>query len=167
MKPTPKAVGLQRRLMDKKLQLWLNFRDELPPPSGWVKAIRGALGISVRQLASIVGVDFSAILQLEKREPHGKVTLALLNKIAEAMNCKVVYAIVPKAPCESLEEIVDNQAREAAKELIDNVEHSMQLEGQGSPHEKEELEKLANELKTKIDTRIWASKVMSKKRSFK
>jgi DNA-binding Xre family transcriptional regulator len=95
MKTNKKAIGTQRRLMDKKTQPWISLRSEKRPPIGWLKAIRGALGISSRQLAQIVGIDSAAVIRLEDREPTGKITLELLDRAAQAMGCKVVYAIVP------------------------------------------------------------------------
>lgn len=155
MKTNKKAIGTLRRLMDKKLRPWLRLRAERQPPNGWLKAIRGALGISSRQLAQIVGTDSSAIIRLEEREPQGKVTLELLNRAAQAMGCRVVYAIVPSDESESLESIVDSRARQAAKNLIKKVEHSMRLEDQGSPDSTIELEKLSQSLKEKMDPQIW------------
>lgn len=164
MKTNKKAIGLQRRTMDKKIQPWLQLRAEKSPPTGWLKAIRGALGISSRQLAQIVGIDSSAIIRLEEREPDGKMTLELLNRAAKAMGCKVIYAIVPNDENESLEAIVDRRAKYAAKELLQRVEHSMRLEEQGSPDSKAELEKLAQKLKEKMDPRIWGLTKTKKKK---
>lgn len=164
MKTNKKAIGLQRRTMDKKIQPWLSIRAEKRPPIGWLKAIRGALGISSRQLAQIVGIDSSAIIRLEEREPDGKMTLELLNRAAQAMGCKVIYAIVPNDDSESLEAIVDRRARIAAKDLLRRVEHSMRLEEQGSPDSKAELEKLAQKLKEKMDPRIWGLTKPKKKK---
>ena len=165
MKTNKKAIGTQRRLMDTKAEPWRKLRLEKPPPSGWLKAIRGALGISARQLATMLGVDASAIIRLEEREPQGKFTFELLDRAAKAMGCKVVYAIVPDAPHNSLEDIVDFRARKAASELIQKVEHSMRLEGQGSPESTTELDKLTQEFKTKMDPRVWgATKPIKKKR---
>lgn len=155
MRTNKKALEQQRRVMDKKLQSWLHLRAEKAPPVGWLRAIRGALGISSRQLAQIIGVDSSAIIRLEEREPTGKITLELLNRAAQSMDCKVIYAIVPNDESESLEAIVERRARKAAQELLQKVEHTMRLEGQGSPSSKAELEKLAKDLKEKMDPRIW------------
>jgi predicted DNA-binding mobile mystery protein A len=165
MKTNKKAIGTQRRLMDKKLRPWLMLRTEKAPPHGWLKAIRGALGISSRQVAQIVGTDSSSIIRLEEREPEGKVTLELLNRAAQAMGCKVVYAIVPSDESESLESIVDARAQQAAKHLIKKVEHSMRLEDQGSPDSIMELEKLSQRLKEKMDPQIWG--VTKSKRKIK
>lgn len=168
MKTNKKAIGAQRRIMDKKIQPWLLLRSEKAPPTGWLKAIRGALGISSRQLAQIMRIDSSAIIRLEEREPDQKITLELLNRAAQAMGCKVIYAIVPNDQNESLESIVDDRARKAAKELIQKVEHSMRLEDQGSPDSKTELEKLMQNLKEKMDPRIWGlAKPPKKKKDIK
>jgi predicted DNA-binding mobile mystery protein A len=165
MKTNKKNVATQRRLMDKKLQSWIDIRGEKRPPSGWLKAIRGALGLSTRQLAAIVGIDFSSIIRLEERELQGTVSLEVLDKAAKAMGCKVVYAIVPEDPYQSLESIIDERAKRAATELLEKVEHSMRLEEQGSPDAKAEIERLAIELKTKVDSRIWdIKKPATKKR---
>lgn len=155
MKTNKKAIEAQRRIMDRKLKNWLQLRIEKPPPSGWLKAIRGALGISSRQLAQIIGVDMSAVIRLENREPDGKITLEMLNRAAQAMDCKVLYAIVPQDNYDSLEAIVDNRSRSAANDLLQKVEHSMRLEDQGSSESKLELKKLSQTLKEKMDPRIW------------
>lgn len=150
--------------MDKKLKSWLPMRVEKQPPSGWLKAIRGALGISARQLAQIIGVDMSAVIRLEEREQDGKVTLEMLSRAAQAMDCKVIYSIVPKDNYGSLEDIVDSKARKAAKDLLQRVEHSMRLEEQGSQDSKVELEKLSQILKNKMDPRIWGISKPTKKK---
>jgi predicted DNA-binding mobile mystery protein A len=155
MKTNKKAIGTQRRLMDKKTQPWISLRSEKRPPIGWLKAIRAALGISSRQLAQIVGIDSAAVIRLEDREPTGKITLELLDRAAQAMGCKVVYAIVPNEMFDSLEAIVDSRAKKAATELLKKIEHSMRLEEQGSTDSKSELERLAQNLKDKMDPRIW------------
>ena len=153
--------------MDKKLQPWIELRAEKRPPSGWLKAIRGALGLSTRQLAAIVGIDFSSIIRLEEREPQGRVTLEILDKAAKAMGCKVIYAIVPDDSYASLESIIDNRAKLAATDLLEKVEHSMRLEEQGSPDAKAEIDRLTFELKTKVDSRLWDQKQPAKKKQGK
>ncbi len=164
MKTNKKAIATQRRIMDKKLQKWLPLRIEKRPQIGWLKAVRGALGISSRQLAQIVGIDMSAILRLEEREPEGKVTLEMLNRAAQAMNCKVIYAIVPRDEHDNLEAIIDIKSRKAAKDLLQKVEHSMRLEDQGSPNSMLELDKLSQSIKEKMDPRIWGLAKPKKKK---
>jgi predicted DNA-binding mobile mystery protein A len=163
MRTNKKAISTQRKIMDKKIESWLNLRIEKAPPSGWIKAVRGALGMSIGQLASLIGIDASVMFRAEEREKTGKITLELLERAAKAMDCKVVYAIVPDFPNQSLDEIVESRATQVAKDLIQKVEHSMRLENQGSADSKAELKKLTQELKAKIDSRIWEAKKTQKK----
>lgn len=167
MKTNKKAIEPQRRIMDKKIRTWLQVRHEKHPPSGWLKAIRGALGISSRQLAQIIGVDMSAVIRLEEREPLGKITIEMLNRAAQAMDCKVIYAIVPRDDYDSLEAIVDDRSKKAAKDLLKKIEHSMRLEDQGSPDSKSALERLSQIMKEKMDPSIWGiQKPPRKKKDF-
>ena len=67
------------------------------------------------------------IVALERAEVNGSVRLGTLSRAAEALGCKIVYAIVPTT---SLEDIVDRQSRRAAAPLVAPVSRSMDLEGQ-------------------------------------
>lgn len=158
---TSKASHLnQRKLLERKIQPMLALRSDRVPPSGWLKAIRGALGISTRQLAAKLGVEHSAIIQLEKRETEGKVSLETLQKVARAMRCQLVYAIVPEEPLSSLESIMDDQAIQAARALISRVDHTMRLEEQGlSPEQSsEQVRDLASKLKADVDPSLWGNR---------
>jgi len=54
------------------------------PPRGWVKAIREALGMTTRQLASRIGVGQSRVVDIEKGEMTGSITLDSLQRAARA-----------------------------------------------------------------------------------
>jgi predicted DNA-binding mobile mystery protein A len=99
----------------------------------------------------------ASVVMLEKREAKGTATLAVIQKAAEAMHCKLVYALVPNAPFKNLEAIIESRALRLAVELVKKVEHSMQLEKQGSDeHDVERhVYRLARELKETMDSRIW------------
>lgn len=157
MKTNKKNLINQRQIIERKLEIWVKIRHEKTPPSGWIRAIRGALGLTTRQLAKHLGIDQSAIVQLEQREAQGNATIGLIDKVARAMGCKVVYAIVPKHPYKDLEAIIDERAKALARELTNRVEHSMQLENQGSERNDSErqIERLAHDLKSKMDSRLW------------
>jgi predicted DNA-binding mobile mystery protein A len=98
-----------------------------PPVRGWIKAIRGALGMSTAQLAKRLRIKQPSIIALEKSEAKGTIELATLRRVAEALDCTVVYALVPKKP---LEAIVRGRARTLARRRLEAVEHSMLLENQ-------------------------------------
>ena len=157
MKTNKKSLISQRTLVQKKLRAWTALRTDNVPRSGWIKAVRGALGMNTRQLAERVGVEQSNITRLEEREPSGKVTLERLAKTAHAMNCKLIYAIVPNDRYSDLEAIIDERARDVAQQLVRTTEHSMRLEKQGRDDDDlaKEVDSLTNQLKSKMDSRIW------------
>ena len=164
MKANKKSLMSQRTLIQKKLRPWTALRTDGVPRSGWLKAIRGGLGMNTRQLAARVGVDQSNITRLEAREPSGNVTLERLANAARAMHCKLIYAIVPEDRYSDLDAIIDEQARELAQLLVRRTEHSMRLEQQGA-HEDElakDVDGLTSQLKSKLDARIWGKRTGSR-----
>jgi predicted DNA-binding mobile mystery protein A len=157
VKTNRKNLSNQRTLIARKARAWTAVRSDQVPQSGWIKAVRGALGMTTRELAARLGVQQSTITRLEEREVSGKVTLDVLSRAAEAMHCKLVYAIVPDDRYADLEEIVDEQARKVARQLVRRAEHSMRLEQQGSDssHLAKQADALTEELKSRMDRRIW------------
>jgi predicted DNA-binding mobile mystery protein A len=164
MKTDKKKKSNQKRIVQQKLDQ-LSKLDEPMPPSGWVKAIRGSLGLSIRQLAERVGVGHGSINQLEKREPKKRVTLESLENAARAMDCKVVYAIVPKERSATLDDIIRNKAVAAASKILKEVSHTMKLEAQGTSDKQvqNEIKRIANQLIEAGDNRIWDVETKGKK----
>jgi predicted DNA-binding mobile mystery protein A len=102
------------------------------PRSGWIKAIRTALGMSQRDLAARLRVTTSAVHRLERRELDGRISLAKLTEVAAALDCTVIYAFLPNS---SLEETVQDQAQRVAAARLRYVAGTMSLEGQAvAPH---------------------------------
>lgn len=64
---------------------------------------------------------------LEKSEVSSTVTLQTLQRAAEALGCRFVYALVPEKP---LAETVRQRADLVAQRQLAAVEHSMRLEDQ-------------------------------------
>jgi predicted DNA-binding mobile mystery protein A len=98
-----------------------------PPPKGWIRAIREALGMTGVQLAARLGVRPQSVEALEKSEASGSIQLSTLRRAAEALDCTLVYALVPKT---SLEGSVDQRARKIAMRALSRVAHTMKLEAQ-------------------------------------
>jgi predicted DNA-binding mobile mystery protein A len=97
------------------------------PPRGWIKAVREALGMTTAQLAIRMGIKQPSIVLLEQSEAKGSIELATLRRAAEALDCTLVYALVPNKP---LEATVRERAREFARRRLEPIEHSMLLEDQ-------------------------------------
>jgi predicted DNA-binding mobile mystery protein A len=95
------------------------------PARGWIKAIRQALGMSSSQLARRLGVRQPTVIDIEQSEMRDTIQLATLRRVAEALDCKLVYALVPNKP---LEATVRKRARQIARRRLRAVEHTMLLE---------------------------------------
>lgn len=100
------------------------------PVRGWIKAIREALGMSSAQLARRLKIRQPSVIDIEQSELKGTIRLATLRRVAEALNCTLVYALVPNEP---LEKIVHEQARRVMRRRLQLIEHSMLLEKQEVP----------------------------------
>ncbi len=100
------------------------------PRGGWVAAIRQALGMSAADFAARMGVAETTALSLERNERAGKVGLDTLRRAAEALDCDLVYALVPRS---SLQMMVDERAKTMAAAQLRRVGHTMLLEAQGVP----------------------------------
>ena len=98
------------------------------PTRGWIRAIRDALGMTTRQLAARTGQSQPALTQLERREVDGGASLDSLRRVAEALDCDLVYALVPRT---SLERTVQDRAHILARRDLGSVDRSMRLEDQG------------------------------------
>lgn len=113
--------------LDTGLNRFAPLRDVLPPRKGWIRAIRDALGMSGRQLGKRVGVSKMRIADMERAEATDATTLKTLRRAAEAMDCVLVYALVPKT---SLKETLRKQARQKARQDTARAVHTMGLEDQ-------------------------------------
>lgn len=154
MKLSKALIKTQRKSLDEKLAGFSKVKTIAKPKAGWVKAIREALGMTTSQLAHRMKIQQSGVTLLEQREVEGKVTLETLERAARAMNCELVYALVPQ---ESLEKIVDEQTIKAARQVLKRATHSMELELQKAEAPETEMHEqdLASEIKAKLDRRLW------------
>lgn len=82
--------------LDSTLSRLAPLRETPPPRKGWIRAIRDALGMSGRQLGRRMGVSKMWVADMERLEASGTTSLKTLRRAAEAMDCMLVYAIVPK-----------------------------------------------------------------------
>ena len=149
--------ALARKQLDKRLD-FLRSTDALTrPPRGWVKAIREALGMTTAQLANRVGISQPRVVEIEKAEKANAITLDTLERTARAMDCKLVYALVPRR---SLDQLVEDRARVLVKTQLDTISHSMALEAQSLPteDEREQFEQKVRRTVEKAGSDIWKEK---------
>lgn len=148
------AKALARKHLESRLAP-LRERVELArPPRGWIRAIRDAYGMTTRQLAKRMGKSQPVIVEMEKGEARDSLTLSSLRQAAEALDCTLVYALVPNAPIEDLRE---KRARMIAAQRLSRASHSMALENQGldSKAQEQERERLVEDLLRGPPARLW------------
>ena len=138
-------MNLRKLALSQLDQMLDRFRvviNEPTPQSGWIRPIRDALGMTRQQLGKRLGVTHQAVTQAEQREAKGEITLKQLRKIAAALDCDLIYAMVPREP---LERMVHDRARRIATGEIEKLDHSMALEDQqiDTRRREEQIEELA------------------------
>ncbi|MEK7295344.1 MAG: mobile mystery protein A [Actinomycetota bacterium] len=102
------------------------------PTHGWVRAIRDSLGMNARQLAARLNLSQAAVTQLERTEAQGTIRLDTLRRAADALNCDLMYTLIPRLP---LGEMVMDRARLRARRDINSIDQTMRLESQEISHD--------------------------------
>lgn len=142
---------LRLKQLDRSLVPFRAAREIPPPAKGWIRAIRQALGVSSGELARQMGTSRQLPLQLEKGEAADSITLRSLRAMADALDCDLVYALVPRAG--SMQQLVEARARAEAKQRVLAVEHSMALEDQAVGRIEEAVEEETHRLVRKRTSR--------------
>lgn len=136
--------------LDQQLLTLKANHAEAAPPDGWVRSIRKALGMTVKQLAKRLHVDPSRVVKIETSELEGAVTLRTMHQVAEQLHCHFAYQFIPQT---SLEGYVKNRAKELAEAAIKRTAHTMDLESQSV--EKKWLEEQINEMSQSLLQKSW------------
>ncbi len=146
--------AIARRQLDKRLNPLRDSNDFTRPPRGWIKAIREALGMTTAQLAGRIGVSQPRVIAIEKAEKNASITLDSLERAARALDCRVVYALIPRKP---LDDMVAERAHSVAEKRLQSTRHSMALEAQSVDRsdEEEQLKRLGEQLIRKSGSELW------------
>ncbi len=80
---------------DIEIRPFLNC-PTLKEGQSWIRMVRKARLLSTGALGEKLNMTRAGISDLEKREIQGKTTLETLIKVAEVMDCDLVYALRPK-----------------------------------------------------------------------
>ncbi len=124
MKTKKKIV---REQIDGALSGFALLKKLRTPPLGWIRSIREGLGMSGRQLARRLNTSKQSVARLEQDEVVGSITIKTLRKVAESLDCVLVYSLIPRT---SLEDTVRKRAEEVARERLKIVDQTMVLEKQ-------------------------------------
>jgi len=94
---------------------------------GYIRAIRDALGMTTADLGARLGIARQSVTAMERSEQNGGIRLETLRRAAHAMDCTLVYALVPN---DSLVATVGRQVGVALSDDVAAVAHTMRLEGE-------------------------------------
>jgi len=145
---------IARRHLDARFDSIRQLEDLTYQSKGWIKAIREALGMTSSQLAKRLNVTQPRITTMEKDEALGNIKLSTLKGVAEALDCKLVYTLLPK---EGLEPMARAQAEKRARALLHKATHNMKLENQKPTDHcnNQHCKELAEELLKTSGSRLW------------
>lgn len=125
------------------------------PLGGWIAAFQEAIGMSTSALADRVSISRNNVYSAIKNEQSGSISLNQLEKMADAMGGKLVYAIIPRQG--EVDDIIMAQARKKAKRIIQRTRAHMALEEQteGLRSQEEMIEDLAREVSREMPRDFW------------
>lgn len=128
---------LQLQQLNSKMSAFSALKEVAIPPTGWIKAIRTAIGMSMLQLGNKLSISKQAVLDIERREKDGSITIKSLREIGKAIDMELVYGFVPTDG--SLDALIEKRAAILAAEIVMRASNTMKLEDQGNSNERIEM----------------------------
>ena len=147
--------SLQLQQLNSKMLGFASLKQVAMPPTGWIKAIRTAIGMSMQQLGNKLNVSKQGIMDIEKREQDGSVTIKSLREIARAMDMQLVYGFVPNDG--SLDALIEKRATELATQIVMRTANTMKLEDQANSKKRIEnaIRERAAAIKNEMPKILW------------
>lgn len=145
-----KNQSLQIQQLNSKMQSIVAIKQITPPPVGWIKAVRNALGITLQQLGNKLSITKQSLQLIERREVDGTITLKTLRDIANGLDMELVYGFVPKDG--SLNALIERKANTLATQIVMRTSNTMKLEDQGNS--KMRIQKAIQERSTAIQNEM-------------
>ncbi len=141
--------------IDRQILQLKNIEDLSIPSSGWIKAIRKSLGMSMRQLGNRMGITAQSVKEIEDRELYGTISVKVLKQFGNALNMKFIYGFIPVES--NLESMINQRAMEIAQEIVHRTSISMKLEDQENEPARinHAISEKANDLKKKMPRYLW------------
>ncbi len=141
--------------LEKKIATFSQFKSAPPPGSGWVNAIRTALGMSLRQLGEKLSISPQGVKDIERREKDGSITINALRETAASLDMPLVYGFIPKEG--TLEKTIEKRARQIATKIVRRTSHTMHLEDQAVSAEelKRAIEEKTQQIMNEMPRYLW------------
>ena len=146
---------LQFQQLNEKLNQLTGLQHVIIPPIGWIKALRNGIGMSMEQLGKKLSITKQGVMDIEKREKEGAITIKSMKEIAKAMDMQFVYGFVPNAG--SLEQMIESRALEIATKIVERTSTTMKLEDQTNSRKRIEnaIKERATEIINKTPKILW------------
>jgi predicted DNA-binding mobile mystery protein A len=146
---------LQFQQLNEKLNQLTGLQHVIIPPIGWIKAIRNGIGMSMEQLGNKLSITKQGVMDIEKREKEGAITIKSMKEIAKAMDMQFVYGFVPNEG--SLEQMIETRALEIATKIVERTFTTMKLEDQANSRKRIEnaIKERATEIINKTPKILW------------
>ena len=146
---------LQLQQLNNKMLGFASLKQLAVPPTGWIKAIRNAIGMSMQQLGNKLSVTKQGVLDMERREKDGSITIKSLKEIARVLDMELVYGFVPTDG--SLDALIDRKAKEMATQIVLRTSNTMKLEDQGNSNKRiqKAIEERAAAIKNEMPKVLW------------
>jgi predicted DNA-binding mobile mystery protein A len=88
--------GMANLYLERDLRPFYKARNVGVPDIGWLRQVRQVSGITASDVAGRMRVTQKSVFRLEMAEKSGTITLKALRRAADALECDVVYAVVPR-----------------------------------------------------------------------
>lgn len=146
---------LQLQQITDKMLVFNNLQKTPIPPSGWIKAARMALGMSMQQLGKKLSITKQSVQDVERREQEGVITIKALREAANALDMQLVYGFVPKDG--SLEALIERKAAELATRIVERAAATMVLEDQANSQKRiqKAIQERTASIKAEMPKALW------------
>jgi predicted DNA-binding mobile mystery protein A len=143
------------RQLDHKLQIFKKLSNNSIPAQGWIKTLRTALNMSLKQMAQLSNMSAQGVRDLELREKDQTISLKALKEAGEALNMTLVYGFISNGG--SLEEMIEKRAREIAVKIVKRTATTMSLEDQANTNErlKQAVDEMTQDIKREVPKSLW------------
>ena len=81
--------------LERQLRPYRRARKDSRPPEGWLRAMRLASGIPAERIADAMDFSIKMVFQTERSEQRRTISLHQLGRMARALECDLVYGLVP------------------------------------------------------------------------
>jgi predicted DNA-binding mobile mystery protein A len=141
--------------LDQKLQPFSESRKIVVPERGWISTIRTTLNMTLAQLGAKLNITRQGVKNIEQSESNGTITINALKDVANAMDLKLVYALVPKNG--TINDLIQTKAEKLAQKIVLRTNQNMKLEDQGIGDEKiaKITKELADDIKREMRKSLW------------